>query len=103
METNLYEHLTFSNEFAVFMLCLVSTSYSNFLYCGFDKYGKNERHLKAMNTLTKLKTATVSSFSEPDHYENMPIQIYWKFSHQTNANFQIKLSDIFHISAQNID
>ena len=24
------------------------------------------------------------------HYENMPIQIYWKFQHQTNENFQIK-------------
>ena len=33
----------------------------------------------------------------------MPIQIYWKSLHQTNENFQIKNSDIFHISAQNID
>ena len=32
------------------------------------------------------------------HYKNMPIQIYWKF-----YNFQIKNSDLFHISAQNID
>ena len=37
------------------------------------------------------------------HYENMPIQIYGKFYHQNNENFQIKNSDIFHISAQNID
>ena len=37
------------------------------------------------------------------HYENIPIQIYWKFYHQKNENFQIKDSDIFHISAQNID
>ena len=37
------------------------------------------------------------------HYEDMLIQIYWKFSHQNNENFQIKFSDIFHISAQNID
>ena len=29
------------------------------------------------------------------HYENMPIQIYWKFYHQKNENFQIKNSDIF--------
>ena len=36
------------------------------------------------------------------HYENMPIQIYWKFYHQNNENFQMKNSDIFHISAQNI-
>ena len=32
----------------------------------------------------------------------MPIQIYRKFYHQKNENFQIK-TDIFHISAQNID
>ena len=37
------------------------------------------------------------------HYENMPIQIYRKFYHQKMAIFQIKISDIFHISAQNID
>ena len=37
------------------------------------------------------------------HYENTPIQIYWKFYHQKNENFQIKNSDIFHISVQNID
>ena len=33
----------------------------------------------------------------------MPIQIYWKFYHQKNESFQIKKSDIFLISAQNID
>ena len=33
----------------------------------------------------------------------MSIQIYWKFYHQKNENFQIKNSYIFHISAQNID
>ena len=33
----------------------------------------------------------------------MPIQIYWKFYHQKNENFQIKKFDIFHISAKNID
>ena len=37
------------------------------------------------------------------HYENMPIQIYWKFYNQKTENFQIKNSDIFHIPAQNID
>ena len=38
------------------------------------------------------------------HYENIPIQIYWKFYNQKNENFQIKKkSDIFHISAQSID
>ena len=37
------------------------------------------------------------------HYENMPIQIHWKFYHQKKEKFQIKKSDIFHISAQSID
>ena len=37
------------------------------------------------------------------HYENTPIQIYRIFYHQKNENFQIKNSDIFLISAQNID
>ena len=36
------------------------------------------------------------------HYENIPIQIYWKFYQQTNENLSIKNSDIFHISTQNI-
>ena len=37
------------------------------------------------------------------HYENAPIQIYWKFYLHKIENFQIKNSDIFHISAQKID
>ena len=37
------------------------------------------------------------------HYENTPIQIYKKNSSPKTENFQIKNSDIFHISAQNID
>ena len=36
------------------------------------------------------------------HYGKTPIQIYWKFHLQKNEKFQIKNSDIFHISAQNI-
>ena len=37
------------------------------------------------------------------HYENTPIQIYWKFYNKKKQNFQIKNFDIFHIPAQNID
>ena len=33
----------------------------------------------------------------------MPIQINWKFYHQKIENFQIKNSDIFRFSAENID
>ena len=36
------------------------------------------------------------------HYENTPIQIYWKFHHQQLKVFR-QNSDIFHISVQNID
>ena len=37
------------------------------------------------------------------HYENTPIQIYRKISSPKTENFQIKISDIFLVSAQNID
>ena len=37
------------------------------------------------------------------HYENTPIQIYRKFHLTKTENFQIIISDIFHMSAQNID
>ena len=36
------------------------------------------------------------------HYANRPIQIYWKFYKQ-KGKFTDKNSDIFHISAENID
>ena len=38
-----------------------------------------------------------------NHYENKPIQVYWKFYQQKMIFFLDKNSDIFHISAQNID
>ena len=37
------------------------------------------------------------------HYENKPIQIFWKFDHQKMKIFRQKKSDIFHISAQNLN
>ena len=37
------------------------------------------------------------------HYENTPMQICRKFHLQKTEKIQIKTSDIFHISAQNID
>ena len=47
----------------------------------------------------------VSAGNRALHYGNMPIQIhvYRKFLPPKNENFQIKNSDIFHISIQNID
>ena len=38
-----------------------------------------------------------------DHYENTPIQLYWKFYHKKTRNISDKNSDIFRIYAQNID
>ena len=38
------------------------------------------------------------------HYENMPIQIYWKFYHKKKWKFSDKkILYFFYISAQNID
>ena len=41
--------------------------------------------------------------SDAQHYENSPIQRYWKFYHQKTKIFREKKSDIFRISAQNIN
>ena len=45
------------------------------------------------------------NYSDPEwvHYENTPIQIYRKFHLQKNWKYLDNNSDIFHISAQNID
>ena len=37
------------------------------------------------------------------HYENTPIQIYWKVYLQKIKKIQIKISYLLYISAQNID
>ena len=38
-----------------------------------------------------------------DHYENTPIQIYWKFYYKKKGKFSDKKFWYFHIYAQNID
>ena len=53
--------------------------------------------------MESLKSTEVHYLEFLLHYENTPIQIYWKFYNQKLANFQMKNSNIFHISAQNID
>ena len=55
-----------------------------------------------MVRMDKVSNESQSRQQSPQ-YENMPIQMYWKFYHQKHENFRIKKSDIFHISAQNID
>ena len=36
------------------------------------------------------------------HYENTPIQVYWKFYNLKKENFQINNSDIFYTSTHNL-
>ena len=54
-------------------------------------------------TCIALEKSDTKIFFLISPYENMPIQIYCKFHHQTNWKFSDKNSDIFRISAQNID
>ena len=53
--------------------------------------------------ISELQTRGTKGYISIDfykHYENMPIL---KILPPKNENFQIKISDIFHISAQNIN
>ena len=45
----------------------------------------------------------ISECTFSHHYENTPIQILLKILPPKTEKFQIKNSDIFHISAQNVD
>ena len=63
---------------------------------------KNGNHVAFLASLTFPKVI-LFDFCFPYHYENMPIQIYWKVNHRKIENFQTKNSNIFHFSAQNID
>ena len=36
-----------------------------------------------------------SAFKHAQHYENTPIQIYWKFHHQKTESFQLKILIFF--------
>ena len=56
----------------------------------------------------KMTKQTAYMKPRTNHYENDPIQIYRKFhlqkknNNKKTENFQIKKSDIFYVSAQNI-
>ena len=56
-----------------------------------------------MNIFTYFSMEINGSRLLKTHYDNTPIQIYGKCHLQKTEIFQIKNSDIFHISAQNID
>ena len=42
-----------------------------------------------------INSLSLSSIKKMSHYENMPIQIYWKSYHQKNEYFQIKILIFF--------
>ena len=52
---------------------------------------------------TQIRSKQAHNTHMPHHYENMPIKIYRKFHLQKLKIFRLKNSDIFQISAQNID
>ena len=68
---------------------------------GVDSGNTAENHTHDFCT-TAVQRVTVN-IAQGTHYENTPIQIYRKFHFQNIENFQVKNSDIFLISAQNID
>ena len=76
-----------------------STPWSNF-----DWYRAQHGVMNIHNdmTLTNIQCGRIL-VTLNDHYENTPNEIYWKFYHQKMKKKSDKNSDIFHISAQNID
>ena len=71
--------------------------------CKYTKYILNPTISVPPHKLSRWEFCMVISLEKVLHYENTPIQIYRKFYHKKMAIFQIKNSNIFHISAQNID
>ena len=61
---------------------------------------------RSRNTVTFWFSDTQlrENWTSSKHYENMPIQIYWKFYHpKSEKKNQIKILILFHVSAQYID
>ena len=56
------------------------------------------------NSLQKKKVYLFHfEYTENSHYENTPIQIYFKFNNPKRKKKSIKNSDMFHIPVQNIN
>ena len=66
-----------------------------------DIYGLDQYAISLTESLDTVEYYDVER--NMPRYENTPIQIYWKFYNLKWENVQIKKSDIFHISAQNIN
>ena len=56
-------------------------------------------HVKNFASLRMRRLIWIFTGRTRTHYENTPIQMYWKFYH-LKWKFSHKISDIFHISAQ---
>ena len=56
-----------------------------------------------INVFDRRSLAYQGSKVSSYHFENTPVQIYWKISPPKSEHFSDKKSDIFHISSQNID
>ena len=50
-----------------------------------------------MQSRQHMQTYNESEVKIPNHYKNTPIQINWKFYHQKNENFRIKIYFFFSI------
>ena len=95
----------------------IRTAFDDYLLMMFITFlYKSQRQETYLRTYAQSKTSDQPKQSQSDknihwasffiaknYYENTPIQIYRKFLLQKLKIFQIKNSDIFHISAQNID
>ena len=58
---------------------------------------------KVRNNSAPMEYSVSATTIRPPHYENLPIQYTEIFSAVKIENFQLKMFDIFHIFAQNID
>ena len=72
---------------------------SNIYSFGSRDWNNTEKEIQSTLVISNSK----DSLKHIRHYENMPIQIILKILPPKNENFQIKKSDIFQDSAQNID
>ena len=88
------------------LVLMLFTVYSNYISWLLICASWSEPLLSEYSSTTPCRfaqTIILTSCLFDTHYENLPIQIFWKINHRKIENFQTKNSNIFHISAQNID
>ena len=70
------------------------------LYIGIETHTHTQERARARASV-QSDQCIHCPHEETMHYENTPIQIYWKILPPKNENFQIKNAYILHISDQN--